>query len=85
MSIRLTLIPAVLGAVVLSSCGGGGGGSASAPSPPPVAAGLHLDTTAILAQARQPSETTEPFTVDGGALTLTDASDTSDPIVVTGP
>jgi hypothetical protein len=36
----------------------------------------------VLAQARQTSETTSPYPVNNGALTLTDTSDTTQPINV---
>jgi hypothetical protein len=43
-----------------------------------------LDTAQVLALAKQTSETSSPFAVNGGALTLTDTSDTSEPISVDG-
>jgi len=43
-----------------------------------------LDTAHVLALAQQTSDTSSPFQVDDGALTLTDTSDTSVPISVIG-
>jgi hypothetical protein len=43
-----------------------------------------LDTAQVLAQAKQTSEVDSPYQVDDGALTLTDTSDTSVPIVING-
>jgi len=41
-----------------------------------------LDTAQVLALAQQTSETSSPFQVNDGALTLTDTSDTSQAIVI---
>jgi hypothetical protein len=41
-----------------------------------------LDTAQVLAQARETSETSTPYPVNDGALTLNDTSDTSEPISV---
>ncbi len=74
----------VLAACALGSLmtGCGPRGEMAQVSPPPT--GLSLDTAQVLAQARQSSETDAPYTVDGGALELTDTSDESQPIPVNG-
>jgi hypothetical protein len=41
-----------------------------------------LDTARVLALAQQTSETSSPFQVNDGALTLTDTSDSTQAIVV---
>jgi hypothetical protein len=51
-----------------------------APTPPPMTSGQSLNTAAVLAQARVTSETASPYAVNNGALTLTDTSDTTQPI-----
>jgi len=43
-------------------------------------AGRGLVTSQVLAQARQPSETSEPYAVNDGAVSLLDSSETTDPI-----
>jgi hypothetical protein len=43
---------------------------------------MSLDTAQVLALAQVTSETTTPFTVNGGELVLTDTSETSAPIAV---
>ncbi|HTC45016.1 MAG TPA: hypothetical protein VK696_08205 [Steroidobacteraceae bacterium] len=77
-----------LAAGLVSGCGGGSEGqgapATSATPPPPASTAMALDTQMVLAQARMSSETAAPYTVDGGALTITDTSDTSEPISVNG-
>lgn len=78
VKIIIPLVSVVAGSL-LSACGGGGN------SGPPVSQGPQpqaLDTAEVLAQARVSSETSEPYAVDDGALTLTDTSETSEPINV---
>ena len=70
-------------AAILSACGGDGG--KPAPPPPPASMGLALTTAQVLDRARQSSETTEPLPVNGGALALTDTSESADSISVVGP
>ena len=67
-----------LAALLAGGCGGGDSGSMSAANPAPQA----LDTMQVLALARQSSEVSAPMAVDDGALTLTDASESSEPINV---
>ena len=75
-------LPGLAGSLVLSGCGGSGSDQTAAMSPPPPA--QVLDTQAVLAVARVPSETSDPLPVGDGALMLADANDeTSDPVPVT--
>ena len=76
-------ITAVLLGASISSCGGHGSGVTTTPPSPPT--GQNLTTAQVLTLAKQPSESTEPFAVDAGALTLTDTSDTSEALTVNGP
>ena len=80
---------AILGATAIaagsmSACGGGNGEVAAMPPPPPSVISQSLDTVQVLAQARHASETSSPYPVNDGALVLTDASDTTEPISVNG-
>jgi hypothetical protein len=77
--IIIPLVSVVAGSL-MSACGGG----VNAP-PPPVSQMPQpqaLDTEQVLVQARVTSETSEPYPVDDGLLTLTDTSETSEPIGV---
>jgi hypothetical protein len=75
--------------------GGGNKATATAPNNPPTSPGTppnppggpapmpgtqSLDTAALLAQAKQPSETASPYPVNNGAVTLTDTSEANQPI-----
>jgi hypothetical protein len=60
-----------------SSPGGGSSGGSSGG-----ATMMSLDTAQVLALAQMPSDSKEPTNVDGGALTLNDTSDTTQPITV---
>jgi hypothetical protein len=51
---------------------------------PPVSTSQSLNTEKLLAQAQAPSETSAPYGVDGGALTLTDTSENSEPLSING-
>jgi hypothetical protein len=66
----------------ISACGGDNG-QAMTMSPPPIV-NQSLDTAQVLAQARQTSEISAPYTVNGGALVLTDTSDTTEPVSING-
>jgi hypothetical protein len=61
---------------------GAAGSAAPAPSPQPQVHVQSLDTLQLLEQARQVSNTADPYLVNGGALRLTDTSEGSDPILV---
>ena len=71
----------LLGAVALSA-----GLLAGCPNDQPAASALpasqSLNTAQVLALARRSSETTAPFPVNDGALTLNDTRETSVPIAV---
>ncbi len=41
-----------------------------------------LDTAQVLTLAQQTSETSDPFVVNGGAVTLNDTSETSLPVAI---
>ncbi len=82
----------ILGAIctassMLAACGGDNNGSSNnstTTTPPPTtsSSGMALDTAQVLALAQVTSETSTPFAVNGGALTLTDTSESSSPITV---
>jgi hypothetical protein len=74
---------AAIAAVSISACGGGDYGQAAA-MPPPIATTQSLDTAQVLAQARQISEISTPYAVNGGALVLIDTSDTTEPVSING-
>lgn len=78
---------AALAAAALGACGSSSGGGSPPPvtPPPPASTAQMLDTSQLLMQARQTSETASPFAVNGGALTLTDTSDSTEPASVVGP
>jgi hypothetical protein len=67
----------------LSGCGGDSGGAAAG-APAPASAVQSLDTAQVLVQAREPTETGDPYPVNNGALVLTDTSDTTEPFSING-
>jgi hypothetical protein len=71
-------------ALLISACGSSDSSGALPPPPASTAAGMSLDTAQVLAQARQASETGEPYAVNDGALSLADTSDTSEPLAING-
>jgi hypothetical protein len=78
---------AVIVVGTLAGCGGGSdmpeaAGGSAAQSPQPQVHVQSLDTLQLLEQAREVSNTTDPYLVNGGALRLTDTSDSSDPVLV---
>ena len=82
MKLRNALtILAAIAAGTLSACGGQGQ-SPAATIAPPVA--QSLDTMRVLAQARQSSDTSAPYGVNGGAVTLTDTADTTNSVPING-
>jgi len=72
----------------LAGCDGGSAMSGAAASaaqsqpPQPQEHAQSLDTLQLLEQAREVSNTADPYLVNGGALRLTDTSESSDPILV---
>jgi len=76
-------VPALTIGVALGLLSGCGGRSDTAGmTPQPISTGMQLDTAGVLAMARQTSEVNSPIPVDGGAVTLTDTSETAEPISV---
>jgi uncharacterized spore protein YtfJ len=59
-----------------SAGGGGGGGGSMTPS------SVALSTGDVLTLAQKTSESAAPYAVDGGALVLSDTSETAEPINV---
>lgn len=83
MKPRLAIVTAVgLAAGLVTACGDDHTGVSTTPAPPPMSTNQALDTAQVLAVAKVTSETSSPFPVAGGALTLTDASETTEPINV---
>ncbi len=84
MKRKLAIMTSVgVAAGLVSGCGGGdngqaamGGGNGSPPS------SVSLATGDVLSLAQKSSETATPFAVDGGAIMLSDTSETSEPINV---
>jgi len=72
---------ALLIATALTACGGGSSSSGASISIVTPSA-QSLDTSGVLAQAQRTSEIAVPYQVNDGALTLTDTSETSQPISV---
>jgi hypothetical protein len=69
----------------LAGCGASGGSpvaTTQAAMPPAQSHSQSLDTEQVLGQARKTSESADPYPVNAGALTLTDTSDSSEPIAV---
>jgi hypothetical protein len=84
MKTKLAIMTSVgLAAGLVSGCGGGQGQGA-ATTAAPVSTSQSLNTQKVLVQAQTPSETTTPYTVNAGALTLTDTSDTTEPLNIDG-
>jgi hypothetical protein len=84
MKRKLAIMTSVgVAAGLVSGCGGGdngqaamGGGGGSPPT------SVSLATGDVLSLAQKSSETATPFAVDGGAIILSDTSETSEPINV---
>jgi hypothetical protein len=85
MKLNIALIgAAAIAAAALSACGGGSSQASMPATPPTMPAGQQLDTAQVLALAQKTSEVSTPIVVDGGMLTLTDTSDTTDAVSVNG-
>jgi hypothetical protein len=85
MKSKLLLLGAMgAAAIVTASCGDNGGSASSTPpvTTPPASNVMALDTAQVLALAQVTSETSSPFMVNGGALVITDTSETTSPIAV---
>ena len=88
MKRKLAIMTSVgLAAGLVSGCGGGdhgqtsvggmgSGGGSTMPS------SVSLSTGDVLTLAQKTSETASPYAVDGGALMLTDTSETSEPLSI---
>jgi len=84
MKTKLAIMTSVgLAAGLVSGCGSQSG-QGMAGSTAPVSTSQALDTQKVLAQAQVPTETATPYAVDAGMLTLTDTSETSEPISING-
>lgn len=81
MKRKVALVSACTAAVGLAA--GCGGGDHNTP-PPPTSANQALDTAQVLALAQHSTDTGEPLAVNGGALTLTDTSETTQPVDLNG-
>jgi len=85
-----TVTALAVAAAALGGCGGGGEGmnaATSAPAAAPATAAptmQSLDTAQVLTQARESSETGNPYGVDNGMLRLTGTSDTAEPLAIDG-
>jgi hypothetical protein len=75
-------LAAILGGS-LSACGDSGAPAMSM-TPPPPSMNQGLDTTQVLAEARQTSETSDPYAVNSGVVYFTDTLDTTDAAAITG-
>lgn len=87
MKRKVALVSACTAAVGLAAGCGGGDHNNSPPgsgSPPPTSANQALDTAQVLALAQHSTDTGEPLAVNGGALTLTDTSETTQPVDLNG-
>jgi hypothetical protein len=82
MKTKLAVLSAMgVAAVLATACGHDDNTTMNmTPAPPPTT--QSLDTAAVLGMARMSSETSEPMTVDDGAVALADTSETTDPISV---
>ena len=81
MKLKIAMIAATAAAVAVAALSGCGGSDESAAMSPPLSTppGQGLVTSQVLAQARQSSETSDPYAVNDGAVSL-DSSETTDPI-----
>ncbi len=83
MKRKLAIMTSVgLAAGLVSGCGGGDQGQAGGGSSNPPPTSVSLSTGDVLTLAQKPSETASPFAVNGGAVMLTDTSETAEPINV---
>ena len=84
MKTKIAIMTSVgLAAGLVSGCGNEQGQSPAATAPP-ISTSQSLNTEKVLAQAQMPSETATPYAVNTGALTLTDTSETSEPVSIDG-
>ena len=72
---------------ILSACGHDHSGGSPPPSPPtpPPSTNVNVTTSELLTgYAEKPSETAPPILVNGGVFTISDTSETTNPITVNG-
>jgi hypothetical protein len=81
MKSKFLLFGALCAAVMAAACHNNDG-STPATTTAPTSSAMALDTAQVLALAQATSETSSPFTVNGGAFSFTDTSETSSPISV---
>ena len=83
MKRKLAIMTGVgLAAGLVSGCGGNDHGQAATGTGSTAPTSVSLSTQDNLSLAQKTSETSTPFAVDGGALLLTDTSDTSEPVSI---
>ncbi|HEX4675740.1 MAG TPA: hypothetical protein VH209_10455 [Steroidobacteraceae bacterium] len=78
----------VMGAAVagiLSACGHDHSGGSPPVTPPPASTNVNVTTSELLTgYAEKPSETAPPILVNGSMFTISDTSETTNPITVNG-
>ena len=86
---KITSVFAGAAVLFLAACGHDNSGAGPTPptsgTPPstPPSTSINVTSSQILSNyAQQPSETAEPFAVNGGAFTITDTNDQTAPIPV---
>ncbi len=88
MKRKLAIMTSVgLAAGLVSGCGGGdhgqtSGGGMGSGGGGTMPSSVSLSTGDVLTLAQKTSETASPYAVDGGALMLTDTSETSEPLSI---
>ena len=84
---RKTVVIGVAAAVagILSACGHDHSGGSPPVTPPPTSTNVNVTTTELLTgYAEKPAETASPILVNGGVFTISDTSETTNPISVNG-
>jgi hypothetical protein len=72
-------------AVILSACGNDHSGGSPPVTPPPTSTNVSVTTSELLTgYAEKPSETASPILVNGSMFTISDTSETTNPISVNG-
>lgn len=89
MKRKSAIIAAAVGVTgILAACGHDHSSGMSPPpmtTPPPTSTAVSVTTSELLTTyATQPSETGSPVTVNNGMFTITDTSETTTPISVSG-
>ena len=84
---RKTVVIGVAAAVagILSACGHDHSGGEPPVTPPPTNTNVMVTTSELLTgYAEKPSETAAPILVNGGVFSISDTSETTNPIAVNG-